>query len=204
MARSPEAPASQQHVVADLAALKAIADPIRLQLMVQLQRPHTVKEAAAALDVPPTRLYYHVQILQKHGLVKVVARRKVSGIEEKTYQTVAEGWTVAPDLVGSLETSGALSALFDLVRAEVSVALRRASPETVGNYGSSVPFLSLSLVAMTRRQLVRFQKNVEKLLEAHSWVDSDPPEGAENYHLFIAGYREPAGLSEGGDGAARD
>src|SRR5512137_178457 len=69
--------------------LRVISDPTRMRLMeVMVQRqepPWSVKELAAALDVPQTRLYHHVEQLLAHGIVRAVERRVVSGIIETRY-----------------------------------------------------------------------------------------------------------------------
>src|SRR5436190_15869195 len=79
--------------------LKAVADPIRIRLILELlDGKRTVKELAEALGVPPTRLYYHVKILERHGLIEVANRRMVSGIEERTYRAASKDWTVTPDI----------------------------------------------------------------------------------------------------------
>lgn len=74
----------------DLETLKVVADPRRKQLIDLLrQDAATVKELAATLHVSPKSLYYHVNLLQKHGLIRVVDTRLVSGITEKRYRTTA-------------------------------------------------------------------------------------------------------------------
>jgi DNA-binding transcriptional ArsR family regulator len=74
----------------DLETLKVLADPRRKQLIDLLrQDAATVKEMAATIRVSPKSLYYHVNLLQKHGLIRVVDTRLVSGITEKRYRTTA-------------------------------------------------------------------------------------------------------------------
>jgi DNA-binding transcriptional ArsR family regulator len=76
--------------VDDLETLKVLADPRRKQLIDLLrQDASTVKELAATLHVSPKSLYYHINLLQKHGLIRVVDTRLVSGITEKRYRTTA-------------------------------------------------------------------------------------------------------------------
>src|SRR5260221_6725972 len=66
-----------------LEPLKIIADPLRLRLVEALRMaPATVKELAAQQDVAPKSLYYHIGLLERHGMVKVVDSRLVSGILE--------------------------------------------------------------------------------------------------------------------------
>src|SRR5260370_41285038 len=89
-------PADDRFVVSDLPTLKALAEPLRMRLLLDLdERPKTVKELAASLDVPQTRLYYHVRILESCGLLRVAGRRIVSGIEERHYASTAKNWTIA-------------------------------------------------------------------------------------------------------------
>src|SRR5579872_2555332 len=74
----------------DLETLKVVADPRRKQLIDLLrQDAATVKELAAVMRVSPKSLYYHINLLQKHGLIRVVDTRLVSGITEKRYRAMA-------------------------------------------------------------------------------------------------------------------
>src|SRR5918999_1705814 len=96
----PDAP-DEQIVLEDLDAVRAVADPLRLRILFETTYTgHTVKELAATLGVPQTRLYYHVKLLQRHKLLTVVDRRMVSGIEERRYRSAAGGFTISPSLLG--------------------------------------------------------------------------------------------------------
>ena len=73
--------------------LRAISDPTRLRIMeVMVQRqdpPWSVKELAAELQVPQTRLYHHVEQLLAHDVIRAVEQRVVSGIIETRYRAAA-------------------------------------------------------------------------------------------------------------------
>ena len=74
----------------DPAKLRVLADPVRSFVVYSLvPEAKTVKQLAAELGCPPTRLYYHLQQLEKHGLVQVERTRIVSGIVEKHYRVIA-------------------------------------------------------------------------------------------------------------------
>src|SRR3954447_7318440 len=79
--------------IRDAETLRALGDPTRvriLETMVQRQDPPwSVKELAAALGVPQTRLYHHVEQLLAHDLIRAVERRVVSGIIETRYRVTA-------------------------------------------------------------------------------------------------------------------
>jgi hypothetical protein len=74
----------------DPSKLRVLSDPLRSFVVYSLvPQAKTVKQLAAELGCPPTRLYYHMQQLEKHGLVFVEDTRIVSGIVEKHYRAVA-------------------------------------------------------------------------------------------------------------------
>jgi DNA-binding transcriptional ArsR family regulator len=82
----------QARTVDDVEALKALADPTRLAILDALMKPGrdlpimSVKEIAAELGEPQTKLYRHVRQLEAARLIKVAATRMVSGILEQRYQ----------------------------------------------------------------------------------------------------------------------
>src|SRR5688572_14293462 len=82
---------ADEFVISNLEALKAIADPTRVRLLEAFYKEaRTVKQVAAEVGIPATKLYYHINVLEELGLLKVVATRVVSGIIEKSYRTAAK------------------------------------------------------------------------------------------------------------------
>lgn len=117
-------PLEEEFIIEDVEALKMIADPLRLQILRNLDKPHTVKELAEQLDKPATKLYYHVNQLEKHNIIRVVDTRIVSGIIEKHYQVVAKTYHVSKSLLKSTKDSQAhmeavLEAIFDTAKSEL-------------------------------------------------------------------------------------
>ncbi len=111
-------------IIQNLDALKVIADPTRLQIVRNLDKPRTVKELAGRLEIPATKLYYHVNQLEKHHIIQVVDRRIVSGIIEKHYQVTARRYHVSESLLQGSDASdeqveALLSAIFDTAKEEV-------------------------------------------------------------------------------------
>ena len=75
--------------------LKAIADPLRQQLLQEFaKQPATTKQVAVALGHQPTRLYHHVAKLEKSGLIRLVETRPVRGATEKYYAAAAPTFRV--------------------------------------------------------------------------------------------------------------
>lgn len=98
--------------ISDVDTLRALSDPLRMRLVELLIEPRAAKELAPQLNIPQTRLYYHLGLLEKHGLIHVVEERVVSGIVEKRYQIAAKNLQIdrallsvsAPDAGTSGET----------------------------------------------------------------------------------------------------
>ena len=173
--------------------LKALADPLRLRLgLLLLDEAHTVKELATALNVPPTRLYYHVRILEEHGLIEVVERRMVSGIEERRYQAVIDKWNIGDDLHGSaVLDSGVLGALFGAVQAEMQVALHDQPDMAIGDPESAVLSLGLHRDGpQPLRNSSDVQERLEALIREYADRPPDAPADAQRYHFLLAGYQE--------------
>ena len=119
----------EEFIIEDVDALKMIADPIRLQIMRNLDKPRTVKDLAERLNIPATKLYYHVNQLEKHNIIRVVATRIVSGIIEKHYQVTAKSYRVSKSLLKATKDSDEqlevlLSAIFDTAKAEMKQSVK--------------------------------------------------------------------------------
>jgi DNA-binding transcriptional ArsR family regulator len=111
-------------IIEDLATLRLLSDPLRLRLIEELGvQPTTVKELAKAMDMKPNRLYYHVNLLEEHGLVRVTQTRIVSGIVERTYALVAKHFAVSDDLSLPVDVRREVTnTLFRVVSAEIDDA----------------------------------------------------------------------------------
>src|SRR5437764_670042 len=115
-------------VVTDLATLRVVSEPTRLRLLELLHDgPKTVKALATALGVPPTRLYYHIKLLEEHGVVRVDSTRVVSGIVEKTYAATASRLSLDRSVLSPGTEAGeeGVEALFAFVLDGARAEIRR-------------------------------------------------------------------------------
>ena len=175
----------------EVATLKALADPTRIQILLELgDGSKTVKEVAAALSVGPTKLYYHFKILERAGLIRVTRRRMVSGIEERTYAATSRtGWTPTPDAAPSLVESGVVGAMLNVVRAEAELALRSESSVPIGEPGSAVPVMLFTRLAMTAQEVERLQRRIQDVTERYTEPGSSTK---PMYHAFFTVYGAPS------------
>lgn len=81
-------------------AISALMNPFRIRLMTSLSRePESVKELSARFDVPATRLYHHLGLMEEHGAVRVVGTRRSGARTERCYAAVRGGIAPDPDLL---------------------------------------------------------------------------------------------------------
>ena len=119
-----------EQMAIDPALLRVLADPIRSFIVYSLvSAAKTAKVLAAEMGCPPTRLYYHLQQLEKHGLVFVERTRLVSGIREKHYRSAArdflldKGAFTDGKTLDSKRIEALLGFVFDQTRLEISRGL---------------------------------------------------------------------------------
>jgi DNA-binding transcriptional ArsR family regulator len=126
-------------IIDSLETLKVVADPLRLKILELLRgAPHTVKQLGAALRTPLKKLYYHVNLLEEHGLIRVASTRVVSGIIEKQYQVTAYRLSVDRALLAPDDTAGDsldafLSMILDHAKSEIKKSVRAGLIEVSEN-----------------------------------------------------------------------
>jgi DNA-binding transcriptional ArsR family regulator len=121
-------------MIGDVGTLKALADPTRMAILSVLARSRdlpvmSVKELAAELGEPQTKLYRHVRQLEEAGLIRVAATRMVSGILEQRYQACLRELRLSPGMLRDHmdEAEVALQLLLDQFRDGVLEATSRES-----------------------------------------------------------------------------
>ena len=99
-------------LISDLETLKLVFDPLRMKILEAFSgEPRTVKDIAEELGSTPQRLYYHVNMLEERGLLRVVSTRMVTSMIEKTYKTAAYRFRIDDALLTFGEQSEAIQIL---------------------------------------------------------------------------------------------
>ena len=81
---------------ASVAQMRALAHPLRLRVLeLFAEQPRTTMQVAGLLGEPPTRLYHHVNALERAGLLRLRETRAKRGTTEKWYEAVAQGFQSA-------------------------------------------------------------------------------------------------------------
>lgn len=165
----------EEYAISDLETLKVLSDPFRMQILEAMccRGPTTVKSVAEHLGVSPKKLYYHVNLLEKHGLIVVVDTQLVSGIVEKWYQARAFRYAVDKSLLALADERDdqfenlemLVSGIFDAARSEIIQAARQGliTPDEADAQCSPL-FIMRGRVALRPGQLDAFGERLTDLL----------------------------------------
>lgn len=180
-------------LINDLETLKVVAEPLRMQLLeLMLHQPRTAKQLAAALKVPQTKLYYHINLLETSGLIRLVGTRMVSGIVEKHYRAVAMSFRLNEDLLSlhgdqAGETlSATIGAVFESARADIMRSLQHKLIDPSQDDVRRKIVIGRKLARLSDAQLALFYERVEELFAAFDREEAAPDVPA--YGLTIACY----------------
>jgi len=144
-----------------------------------------VRDVANALSVPPTRLYYHFNLLEEAGMITVVETRKVGAMVQKVYQSRARGFRPSQQLSkGGHEPHElakiATGVVFDGARADAEEALighfQRIRDGESDDLRDGV--LGRSVAFFTREEAVVFADRLRKFIE-QEFDAHDQAEGSE-------------------------
>ncbi|MBK7896840.1 MAG: helix-turn-helix domain-containing protein [Candidatus Promineifilaceae bacterium] len=177
---------AQEFLVDDLEVLKVIAHTTRLDILQSLKRPKTVKEIAKLLKLPATKLYYHVNLMEKHGLIQVVETNIVSGILEKKYQVVAHNYRIDNRLLtdqpaASQELEQMLNTIFDVTRTEIRRTVQQTEQNPFAD-DKHIGILWRASLRLTPEQHAEFYGRLQTLLQEMGQYN--PQNSAENETLY--------------------
>lgn len=194
---APEFQPADRLTITSLETVKVLSDPLRLQILEQLlAQPATVKQLAAELKIPQTKLYYHINMLEEHGLVRVVSTRVVSGIIEKQYWVTAYSIDLDRTLFASPggkgiseEVNSLLQTMFDGVRIDLNksveaglVDLARLTNDQEREASRMVLVRALAQVPEDRVE--ELYKKMHELVKEFHACDTDSPD-AQTHGLMV-------------------
>jgi DNA-binding transcriptional ArsR family regulator len=204
MEQSPaEAETGPQAVrtVDDVEVLKAMADPTRLAILSALMKSGrdlpvmsvmSVKELAAELGEPQTKLYRHVKQLEAAGLIRVAGTRLVSGILEQRYQacqrdlTLARGFLYEHADESELVVQAVLDRYFDGFRAAFR-ADRLPENETPAEEDYRKPVLFYSDLKLSPAKAAELVGKLKEIMDSQKHDGTEDPDGV-TLNLLIGCY----------------
>jgi DNA-binding transcriptional ArsR family regulator len=195
---TPEAEPPPVRTVANVDVLKALADPTRLAILAALMKTRhdlpvmSVKELAAELNQPQTKLYRHVRQLEAAGLIKVASTRMVSGILEQRYQACQQDLIFERGFIAEHadESEAATQTALDLYREGLFAALRAgrlSEGDVPAEESYRKPLLYLSDLRVSRAKAAELKSKLEQIMDSLKDESGDDPDGVP-VNLLIGCY----------------
>lgn len=179
--------------IRDVETIKILADPLRLQIVRLLQEPKTIKQIASVLKISATKLYYHVNLLQKHQLICVVGHNLETGIVEKIYQVTARDFKLVNPLLSEDIPAEAVGALFSDMLYDASLGLQQAllARNEEVRAPPRHPFVSQKRFRLTDAQLSALHARLVDLIQDVTALNTENAALEEpEYELTVVFYRK--------------
>lgn len=200
------------------ALLRVLADPARSFIVYSLvPEAKTARQLAAELGCPPTRLYYHLKQLEKHGLVFVQRTRLVSGIREKHYRAAARDMrlqrsdmTAGHDKHLRASREALLGFVFDQSRVEIARGLEAGRIDTdlqAPQVGSLMAYRNV--LKLSSEQATRLYQRLHDFWQEYDAIAKAPTSKGHFYAFAVALYPNdlgadgPRGIAAGATGKKR-
>ena len=186
-----------ERVISDVETLKAISDPLRIRILETMVTRHdaawSVRELAAVLDVPQTRLYHHIELLTERDLIRAAEQRVVSGIIETRYRLAALSLRLDPRLIrgggaGESAAREVLTTIFDETRHDLERLL--ADPRLGDEAAVDRPLVSRGVARLSPERARELRDRLMAIVDEYDGLSDDPT--AKTYRTLIAMYAEPA------------
>jgi DNA-binding transcriptional ArsR family regulator len=207
--------------IRDYDTLKAIADPLRAQIVeLLIHDPLPVGQVAQRLGLAPSKLYYHFGLLEKIGLITVVETRMVANIAEKIYRATGSHITIDPSLLnfhtdeGKETINTLMISTLDTTRDDIlrSLQARYAMLDEGSQRHPRAVNVSRMLSRMSDERAQEFHQRIVGLMNEFDEADAGPAAPGEpapiTFALTVAFYpsfyfREDDGGQPPGAAAAR-
>jgi predicted ArsR family transcriptional regulator len=177
----------------DLEQVKIFAHPLRARLVEAfVDKPRTAKQVAEIIGQKPTKLYHHVDALERVGLIELVKTQKKRGTIEKYYRTVAKRFSVDSGMFtmrgNHKELLGEFRAMFatmlenTLQEINESISEKLICPETKKKGAT----LARKHIRTTPDKIRELEKKIEKLLD--DVATTEEKKGDLEYRLMLVFY----------------
>jgi DNA-binding transcriptional ArsR family regulator len=182
--------------LSDLDQVRVLADPLRIRILEELcTEERTTKQVAQRLGEKPTKLYHHVDALERVGLIRLARTRPNRGTIEKYYLAVAQQFRADARIFttadpGSQAKGDALQTMISTMFDRTADEIRGLIAHDHGHKGIEeqgvVSYLKIPASAGEGR---RIQARLLKLLKSLEGGHKGPGKpGGRNYRLTLAFY----------------
>ena len=183
------------HTLTELEQVKALADPLRLKILETFctHGAQTTKQVAERLGEKVTKLYHHVDTLERLGFITLVETKQNRGTVEKYFEPIASRFVVDKELFDVMPRD-------EETMAEVESMLRNALESTITevtatiaagdvDFDSDEIALARLYIRASRKRIKTLQRRLQKLLKDLEALDDDDEDEEEvKYGLTLVFY----------------
>ncbi|MCG8377614.1 MAG: helix-turn-helix domain-containing protein [Chlorobiales bacterium] len=180
----------------DLDQAVSLLKPKRVELLKRMAEPRSCPELSEMFNTTPQKVYYHIKVLERGGLVEKVEERRVGGIMEGLYRAKARSYWLSPRLVGKIggqkKTQDRLSLGFLLSLAEELQA--DVGQLAAKDHAEEIPSFGFTAQVELKDQLHRagFMADVTKafqhIAKKYGASEEDNAKTNQNFKLIFACY----------------
>ena len=194
MAKKAAAPAQEPvMMLTDLEQMKVLADPWRIRILESLAiDERTTKQVADLLGEKPTKLYHHVEALERVGLIRKTRTRQNRGTLEKYYLAVARRYEADPKLFSEIAAAGpdedSLGQMIAQLLQRTGDELRKLAQSEAAIDIKEKGVLTFCEIQADEKEIARIRRRLDRLLKDLMKLDDpDARTGKERrYRLTIA------------------
>lgn len=175
----------------ELEQVRVLADPLRLRIVERLcEEEATTKQVAQALGEKPTKLYHHVEALERIGLIRQTRTRRNRGTLERYYRSVALRFEADGRLFQSADSPPKLEALKSVIDTIVTTTSRELNE--LAGLGIDDPaeagVLSFVHIEAGEKTIARLKRRLLKLCSDIQALQPDDDPTQRKFRMTIAFY----------------
>jgi predicted transcriptional regulator len=186
-------------MIKDYETLRVMTDPLRSKIFEMLiEEPLTIRQVAQRLGLSSSKLYYHVNMLEHAGLIKLIETRMVANLEEKVYQSTADCLEIDHKLLyfgksNNLESGiQVLTSMLDTTREDVirSLQARQTSLDQGEKPHPRRVIVNREVEHLTEEQVKDFEQKLDTLILEFEKAGKGrkSKDGTPSYALTVAFY----------------
>ena len=171
---------------------RAVASPLRMELLGLFVdgEPRSVAQIGERMGRPATAIHYHVQVLEKVGILRRVGRQRAGRRPEALHLPAADMFKMADPLDAPEEVAAAalktMSTAFRMAERDMKAALTNPSCKTSGLYRNAFGArIHCRLSKKGLADLNRHLRAIEKMM-THAAKDHEPSPGDSFLSLTLA------------------
>lgn len=88
------------YLIETLEQLRCISDPLRIEIIHLIgEKPLTSQMIGEKLNIPRSKIHYHLKELEKHGFVKIAKTEQVRNFIQIYYEPISKAIMTSPEIL---------------------------------------------------------------------------------------------------------